>query len=105
MPPAGHRHRDPAGAGRDDAADENGFVGRRHPERNARRIEGAYRDALSDDERRQAAEEEVGFAGDLDLAAIPSVLLDLVGAPYVLGEPLVRELVAAGGAGASTRTR
>lgn len=84
----------------DDADDEIGFGFSALAEGNARRIEGAYRDALSDDEQREAAEEEAGFAGDLDLAAIPPVLLDLIGAPYVLGEPLVRELVAAGGEGA-----
>lgn len=84
----------------DDADDEIGFGFSALVEGNARRVESAYRDSLSDEERRQAAEEEVGFAGDLDLAAIPPVLLDLIGAPYVLGEPLVRELVATGGDGA-----
>lgn len=80
----------------DDADDEIGFGFSALVEGNARRIEGAYRAALSGDERRQAAGEEVGFATDLDLGAIPPVLLDLIGAPYVLGEPLVRELVGSG---------
>ncbi|HEX6419832.1 MAG TPA: hypothetical protein VFZ77_15130 [Acidimicrobiales bacterium] len=81
----------------DDADDEVGFGFSALVEGNARRIEGAYRDSLGAEERRRAAEEELGFAGDLDLGAIPPILLDLIGAPYVLGEPLVAGIVGDGG--------
>jgi hypothetical protein len=81
----------------DDADDETSFGFSAVAEGNARRIEGAYRDSLTDDERDQATEEEMALGGDIDLASIPLILVDLIGAPYTLGEPFVDELLAAGG--------
>ena len=81
----------------DDADDEISFGFTSVVEGNARRIENAYRASLTDDERAQATEEELALGGDIDIGGIPMVLVDLIGAPYSLGEPLVEELIASGG--------
>ncbi len=81
----------------DDADDEISFGFTAVAEGNARRIEAAYRDSLTDEEREQATEEELAIGGDLDIGSIPLILVDLIGAPYSLGEPFVDTLVAAGG--------
>jgi hypothetical protein len=81
----------------DDADDEISFGFTSVVEGNARRIENAYRASLTDDERAQATEEELALGGDIDIGGIPMVLVDLIGAPYSLGEPLVEDLIASGG--------
>ena len=81
----------------DDAADEVSFGFSAVVEGNARRIEGAYLASLDEDERRQAAEEELALGGGVNLDRTPLILVDLIGAPYTLGEPFVDAVVADGG--------
>lgn len=81
----------------DDADDEIAFGFSALVEGNARRVETAYLGSLSADEQEQATEEEVALGGDIDIGSVPLVLVDLIGAPYSLGEPLVDGLVADGG--------
>jgi hypothetical protein len=81
----------------DDADDEISFGFSAVVEGNARRIENAYQDSLTDEEREQATTEELMIGGDLDIGSIPLVLIDLIGAPYTLGEPFVGGLVESGG--------
>jgi hypothetical protein len=81
----------------DDADDEVGFGFSAVAEGNARRIESAYRASLDEDERAQADAQERAVGGDVDLGAVPLVLLDLIGAPYLLGEPFVERVVDDGG--------
>ena len=81
----------------DEADDEIGFGFSAVVEGNARRVENAYRASLSDEERDQATEEELSLGGTADLGDVPLVLVDLIGAPYALGEPLVADLASEGG--------
>jgi hypothetical protein len=81
----------------DDADDEVAFGFSAVVEGNARRIENAYRAAMDEDERRQATEEETALGGDMDLGSVPLILVDLIGAPYTLGEPFVGAVLADGG--------
>jgi hypothetical protein len=81
----------------DDADDEVGFGFSAVAEGNARRIESAYHASLDDDERAQAEAQELAAGGDVDLDDVPVVLLDLIGAPYLLGEPFVERVVDHGG--------
>jgi hypothetical protein len=83
----------------DDAQDEIGFGFGALVEGNARRIENTYRDSLSPEEREQADEEELSLSGGIDVGSIPMILIDLITAPYTLGEPLVEGLVGEGGEG------
>jgi hypothetical protein len=78
----------------DDAQDEVGFGFSALVEGNARRVEAAYKDSLSEDEQLQADSEEFALGSDFDFGAIPPVLLQLIGAPYQLGQPLVDQIVA-----------
>jgi hypothetical protein len=81
----------------DDADDEISFGFSALVEGNARRIESAYRASLTDDEARQADEEEQALGATMDLGAVPLILIDIIGAPYTLGEPFVGEVLASGG--------
>ena len=81
----------------DDAADEVGFGFSAVVEGNARRIETAYHDAMSADERAQATSEEFALGAGIDLGAVPVVLIEFMAAPYQLGQALVDDLVAEGG--------
>jgi hypothetical protein len=81
----------------DDADDEISFGFTAVVEGNARRIEAAYHDSLSEAEQEQADEEELSLGGGFDPGDIPLVLVDLISAPYALGEVLVDVLVADGG--------
>jgi hypothetical protein len=81
----------------DDADDEIGFGLSAVAEGNARRIESAYRDGLTEDEQQQATSEEVALGADFDIGSIPLVLIDLIGAPYTLGEVFVGDVIASGG--------
>lgn len=81
----------------DDADDEIGFGFSALVEGNARRVEDAYRASLTDDEREQASSEELSLGADMDLGDIPLVLIDMIGAPYSLGQRLVDDLAERGG--------
>ena len=78
----------------DEADDETSFGFSAVVEGNARRIESAYHATLDEDERRQATEEELALGGDVDIESIPLILVDLIGAPYTLGEPFVDAVLA-----------
>ena len=77
----------------DDAQDEIGFGFSAVVEGNARRVEGAYKDSLSDDDQVRAEAEELALALNFDFGSIPMVLVQLLGAPYELGQPLVQQIV------------
>jgi hypothetical protein len=77
----------------DDAADEVGFGFSAVVEGNARRVESAYRDSLSEDEQIQADTEELTLSTGFDFGSIPLALLQLITAPYELGQPLVDQIV------------
>lgn len=81
----------------EDAEDESYFGFSALVEGNARRIENAYAATLTDDEQRAAYEEQVALAGDVDLSAIPFVLVEQITAPYELGEGFVEAVIDAGG--------
>jgi hypothetical protein len=81
----------------DDADDEVGLGFSAVAEGNARRIESAYRASLDEDERAQADAQELAVGGDVDVGGVPLVLLDLIGAPYLLGELFVEQVVDDGG--------
>jgi hypothetical protein len=81
----------------EDADDEIGFGFSSVVEGNARRVESAYEDSLSAEERAAAAAEarSIGTGGELDV--VPPVLIETITAPYLLGERLVDSLAADGG--------
>ena len=81
----------------DEADDEIGFGLSAVAEGDARRVESAYRDSFDEAERSDALAEEMSLGGDMDLSAVPPVLIDLIGAPYLLGEPFVERLADEGG--------
>ncbi|HEX6236357.1 MAG TPA: hypothetical protein VFZ68_04135 [Acidimicrobiales bacterium] len=81
----------------EEAADEVGFGFAAVAEGNARRVEAAYRDSLTDEERRAAAEEELSLGAGMQVGDVPRVLVDLIVAPYSLGEVLVETLASEGG--------
>ncbi|MGH9110954.1 MAG: hypothetical protein ACRDZN_01420 [Acidimicrobiales bacterium] len=81
----------------DDADDEISFGFSALAEGNARRVEGAYLDSLSADEQDAAVAEEIALGADLDVGDVPIVLIDLISAPYALGEAFVGSLVDDGG--------
>jgi hypothetical protein len=81
----------------DDADDEIGFGFGAVVEGNARRVEEAYLATLSDEEQLDAAAEELALGSGLDLGDVPPVLVELISAPYGLGERFVDELIDEGG--------
>jgi hypothetical protein len=81
----------------DEADDEIGFGFSSVVEGNARRVENAYRDSLSEQEQADATAEEMALGSDADMGDIPFVLVDLISAPYALGETLVADLAERGG--------
>jgi hypothetical protein len=81
----------------DDATDEVGFGFSAVAEGDARTVEDAYRAALSRDEQRDAALEELRIGTGIDLGGVPPVLVDLIGAPYSYGERFVGDLLDRGG--------
>ena len=81
----------------DEADDEVSFGLSAVAEGNARRIENAYRDSLSDDDRRSADREEAQFAAGFDISAFHLSYLVLQLAPYDYGEPFVDSLLDVGG--------
>jgi hypothetical protein len=77
----------------DDAQDEVAFGFSAIVEGNARRVEAAYKASLSDDEQFQADAEEFRLSQGFDFGSIPPVLVQLLGAPYELGQTLVDRIV------------
>jgi hypothetical protein len=75
--------------------DEVGFGVTALAEGNARRIDGIYASQMTRDERRQLDQEEMSLPIP-NLAAIPPVLIELISAPYDLGEPLVEQILEQG---------
>jgi hypothetical protein len=81
----------------DDADDEIGFGFTSLVEGNARRVENAYRASLTDEEQQQADQEELALGGNLDLTAIPFVMVAMLQAPYEVGPGFVDALMDDGG--------
>ncbi len=81
----------------DEADDEISFGFSALVEGDARRVEDAYHDSLSEDEQAAASAEEMSLGAGADMGDIPLVLVDLISAPYALGEPLVTSLAEQGG--------
>jgi hypothetical protein len=81
----------------DDRADEVSFGFTVVVEGSATRVETAYEASLTPDERAELRREEAAFARDADVSGIPLILLQLISAPYELGEDFVDELVTTGG--------
>jgi hypothetical protein len=80
-----------------DAADEIDFGFSALVEGDARHIEDAYVADLSHEEQLDAGAEELSLGGGLDLGGVPLVLVELISAPYRLGQDFVDELVDDGG--------
>jgi len=78
----------------DDAQDEVSFGFSAIVEGNARRVEAAYKASLSDDEQFQADAEELQLSQGFDFSSIPPVLVQMLAAPYQLGQTLVDRIVA-----------
>lgn len=78
----------------DENNDEMGFGISALAEGNARRVDGAYEGQLSADDRRRLREEASSLSPPTE--AIPPVLIELIRAPYDLGEPLVEALLQRG---------
>ncbi len=81
----------------DESPDEIAFGFSAVVEGNARRIESAYRDTLSPEEQDSATTEELMLGAGIDIGDVPLVLLEVMGAPYLLGQNLVDDLIAEGG--------
>jgi hypothetical protein len=77
----------------DDAQDEVAFGFSAIVEGNARRVEAAYKASLSDDEQFQADAEELQLSQGFDFGSIPPVLIQMLAAPYQLGQALVDRIV------------
>ncbi len=79
----------------DDAPDESSFGFAALVEGNARRVEEAWEAGLSADEQDRLLEEEYAYPAEagLDFSDFPLVLVELVQAPYELGQPLVEEVL------------
>lgn len=81
----------------DEADDESGTGFSALVEGNALRIEDAYRETLTDDERRQADDEEARLGAGLDISSVPRVLTEIIAFPYAFGPALLDALVQDGG--------
>ncbi|MCU1373628.1 MAG: hypothetical protein JWO68_914, partial [Actinomycetia bacterium] len=66
-------------------------------EADAMRIEDAYVQSLSADERKVVDAEEQKQAGEADLAGVPQILTELFSLPYVFGPPFIDAIAADGG--------
>lgn len=75
--------------------DEVGFGVTALAEGDARRIERRYEAQLDEDDRRRLEAEEAALPS-ADLASVPRVLVDLMVAPYDLGEKLVKRVLERG---------
>ena len=81
----------------DDADDESGAGFSALVEGNAVRVEDAFRETLSDEEREQAEAEEARLSANLDLSRVPRVVPELIAFPYAFGPTMVQALLAEGG--------
>ncbi len=81
----------------DEADDETGFAFSALVEGNAVTVEEAYADTFTDEEQAESDAEEARIGGDTDFSQFPQILLDLIGAPYQLGPPLIDAIVGDGG--------
>lgn len=81
----------------DESVDEVGFGFGALVEGNARRVESAYLDSLPAAEQQQATAEELTLGAGIDIDRVPLVLLQVMAAPYELGQVLVDDVVAEGG--------
>jgi hypothetical protein len=81
----------------EDAEDESYFGFAALVEGNARRVENAYMDSLSEADQRAALAEQFELVGNVDLSSIPFVLVEQISAPYELGEGFVEAVLADGG--------
>jgi hypothetical protein len=81
----------------EEADDEIGFGFSAVVEGNARRVEAAYRESLSEEEQDAAASEEFALGAGMDLGDVPFVLVELMSAPYGMGETFVDALLEDGG--------
>ena len=81
----------------DDAPDESGFGFTALVEGNAVRVEDAYRATLTAEEFEAAQAEEQALGDGYDFDAIPLVLFEQLGAPYILGPDLVDDILESGG--------
>jgi hypothetical protein len=83
----------------EDAGSEAAFGFSALVEGHARVLENRYRGQLTADQQREATREELRMVlgAGVDLASLPPVLVDMLGAPYELGEPLVDAVLASGG--------
>jgi len=77
----------------DEADDEAGFAFGGLVEGNAVRVEDEYRETMSDEERRQARDEELALGAGFDFEDIPRVLPQIIGFPYIYGPIFVRALL------------
>ncbi len=83
----------------DDAVDESSFGFSALVEGNARHIEAIWEESLTEAEREELLREEMSYAADvdIDILSIPSIVLELMTAPYELGQPFVEAIRADGG--------
>jgi hypothetical protein len=81
----------------DDSEGEEGFGFDAVVEGNAVRIEERYLDTFSEQERAEYSEEEAELLSSFPAFSIPSVVIELLAAPYLLGPPLVDEVLDDGG--------
>jgi hypothetical protein len=83
----------------DDKPDESSFGFSALVEGNARRVEDAYTNSLPADQRQRLDDESNGYSAQISprLAGIPDILLQMIVAPYDLGEPFTQFLMAHGG--------
>lgn len=81
----------------EDLDDEQAFAFAALYEGNASRIEDAYRDTFSAADEALAFQEELTIGMGIDIFSIPPILVELLGAPYLLGPDLVAAVLEAGG--------
>lgn len=77
----------------DAADDERSFAFSALVEGNARYIEGLYKEAMTQEELSDYSRQERDFASNIDYTQFPEILLNLLSAPYALGEPFVEEII------------
>jgi hypothetical protein len=81
----------------EDADDESSFGFSAVVEGNARDIENRWSDTLTAEQTAELEAEELSFGADIDFSSFPLFIIELISAPYELGEPFVLELLAQGG--------
>jgi hypothetical protein len=81
----------------DEADDESGFGFSALVEGNATRVEDAWRDSLSGEDRAELRSDDSSAADRLDTADVPQIVLQLLTLPYVAGRSLTETLASAGG--------